>query len=359
MLTCMKTVCLALLGLLTCQACLAEEPPQPPEPYRAEPAQPMPAPDVPFADVLKDLAVKNLPHDIVFEKNDNWGHQANVPTLHGVKIVEVLRNHGNWQKMRAVCQDVPHTIQLRVRDLHYGPDRVACTVQVLLPTTLEYDHKTWQNGIQVHSTHARARVAFKAIVGLEAKIKFDGKGEVTSEAVTDLRVTSAHVVCSYFVSEKVNGVGGDIAKLMDGKVERAFNDWKPAVQRDLQVKVRQAVLLAGQTPRASLVMARTVNDISAQAAAAALHPAFSSATGPAEPPVYLGPNMIQVEPAIGSGLSVFIDLKLNGGSEHARASANAPEHHAESTYHFEHSSSSSSSESSSSHESHADHSRRR
>jgi len=338
----MKTACLALLGFLVCQACVAEEPPPPPEPYRPDSATPAPITmrDVPLADVLKDLVAKNLPHDIAFDKNDSWGHQAHVPTLHGVQVVEVLRNHGNWQKMKAVCQDLPHAIRVRVSDLHYSADSASCTVHVHLPATLEYEHKTWQNGIQVQGSHGRARFRFQAMVVLAAKIHFDGKGELVADEVREVRVVSTKVHCDEFVCENVNGVGGDAAKIIGGKVEHAFHDWQLALEQNMQAKVCSAILQAGQTPQAAAAMARAINSISAQARNAALHPAFSTATVEPLPQPQAVPAVLQPEPTNCPEFSLFIELQLNGGSERAGASGRAAmaarSSHIGSPFHLEH-----------------------
>jgi hypothetical protein len=321
---CTKTGCAILLGLLICRDCQADTPPPPPEPYGLPPAKlaPISVADVPFADVLKDLVLKRLPAEIVCEKNDNWGHQAHVPTVHGVKIVQVLRNHGNWQKMTVVCRDVPHSIRLRVEDLHYTADEVTYTVQLSLPATLEYHHKTWQNGIQVHGSHGRARMRVRAALAVQARIKWDGMGTVPAGDIRQFKVIDAKVVCDRFVAENVNGIGGDAARIAGGKLEHAFNSWKGTLEHDMLAKVQPVVLNAGSSKRGTLGLAQLVNNVSARATALALNPPFSSALVQPElavlPPHI--PAILQPEPQCAYGLSVFIDVKLNGRVDHGRAS---------------------------------------
>src|SRR5947209_20360695 len=70
-----------------------------------EPASLIALPAVPVqehAARLKDSFVKALPEELKFETANNWGQQAQVPWIHGVRLVHAMRNHGDWEKARVV-----------------------------------------------------------------------------------------------------------------------------------------------------------------------------------------------------------------------------------------------------------------
>src|ERR1700722_1366088 len=47
---------------------------------------------------LKEQLAQTLPPQFVFEKENNWGHQAQISSIQGFTPIYVTRNHGNWQK---------------------------------------------------------------------------------------------------------------------------------------------------------------------------------------------------------------------------------------------------------------------
>src|SRR5689334_21822629 len=107
----MSTATCAIVSLLSFVHGQTADSPPPPEPIQVQidtthsetkpPSVFAPvATDVPFARVLKDNLLRNLPRDVVLEKDHNWGHQAHFPSIQGVHRIEVLRNYGNWERMK-------------------------------------------------------------------------------------------------------------------------------------------------------------------------------------------------------------------------------------------------------------------
>jgi len=212
-----------------------------------------------FSSVLKDVLLQKLPASPVFEQYRNWGHQATVPTLQGVRIVNKPRNHGNWQHIRATCPDLRKALDLRLHDLQvlHG-EKVTFKMHLALPTTVEFQQQTWQNGVLVFNGKGRARLRIIADLNLESEIKLDDKGGLLPDVVIRFKVADARVAYDNLVVEHLGPVGGDAARIIGDALHRAVQRWKPSLERDVQEKARAAILKAGDSREVHLSLAKLI-----------------------------------------------------------------------------------------------------
>ena len=182
-----------------------------------------------------------------------------VPTLQGLKIAYVPRNHGNWQQTRATSNNLPHNLVLKLRDLQVrDAEHITFKMFLALPATIEFHQQIWQNGLLVLVTKARARLRIKADLNIETTIKLDSKGEILPDLVLGLRIADARVSYDNLVLENIDGIGGDAARLTGETIRSALKRWKPSLERDLLDKARTAVLRAGETREVRVSLAKLI-----------------------------------------------------------------------------------------------------
>ena len=105
---------------------------------------------------LREEVLHNLPRDLVFDTNDNWGHQAQIPSVQGVHLIHVQRNHGTWEKSHVVARDLPANLQLRLGEMNSLSDkRAAFIIHMTTPANVELHKQIWQNGIEVYTSKLR------------------------------------------------------------------------------------------------------------------------------------------------------------------------------------------------------------
>ena len=281
-----------------------------------------------LAERLKESLVKTMPDELVFKTNNNWGHQAHVPSIQGVKLVQVMRNHGDWEKARVVTGKLPSELRVRVYDLQALDDkRMAFTMFVATPATVKLNRQIWQNGIEVYSARVRARFQLTAALTIEAtSLPVANAGATAS--LTGLQVTRATFTCNDFVAENVNGLGGDFARL--SRPHHQFWAWHPAVLGEFEKNVLTGVETAAGTSAVQANLSKMLTQAPA-ARSAALQ---AEAAVRARPPVTGNPPAPEVVPVtLLEGITIAIPP---GRLEAARAPApnrSIPPEHAE---HYEH-----------------------
>ena len=212
-----------------------------------------------FSKLLKEIVVATLPPVLQQESSKNWGQQASVPSMQGLKMIRVMRNHGNWQRWRAFTGPLAHQLELAVNDLRVvDGERFKCKISLALPTTAEYEQQTWQNGLRVFSSSARARLRVKLSLALEASVKLDSKNEILPDVLIDFKVADAKVSYDNFVLENILGVGGDAARLAGEAGRVALKRWLPSVENHALEKGREAILKAGQNREFRINLAKLV-----------------------------------------------------------------------------------------------------
>jgi len=216
----------------------------------ARAASAVPLPTESLADLsrlLKDVMVQNLPPVLHYENAGNWGQQASVPRLQGFKVVRVERNHGNWLKTRAISGALARHLEVNVQNVRITEgDCLRMNVRLATPVVLEYEQQNWQGGVKVFASSARARLRIQLDLSLESHVKMDAQGEWLPDVLIDFKVVNARVSYDHFVLEKVNGIGGDTARLTGEAVRAAVGRWMPSLERQALNQAREAVLRAGQ-----------------------------------------------------------------------------------------------------------------
>jgi hypothetical protein len=197
--------------------------------------------------LVKERLTNALPPQLVIEKDNNWGHQAQIQSLQGLTPIHVMRNHGNWEKSRVIARDVPHRLRVNIGRLYStAENRVSFVVHVALPADLDLRQQTWQNGVQVFTSHLRSRFQLSAHLDMETDMQPAGAGATSPGNVVRLRLVRGTYSCDHFVAENVNGLGGDVARWLDSGAGRSFKPWQPAILNDFQNTVANVVGSAGE-----------------------------------------------------------------------------------------------------------------
>ena len=198
MFPCIKSIGVGLLAFLFCGRIGAQEVPSAPAPItapsgdaqpspvqlkagerspRANPANPGQATPISLPGVqldelsvlLKEKLLDSLPAELVFESNNNWGHQAKVPSVQGVKLTHAMRNQGDWEKATVIAKDVPRRLSLRLNDLYFAEqNRIAFTMHLTIPAKVELRKQIWLDGVEVYTSHVRAHFQLSADLTMEA-----------------------------------------------------------------------------------------------------------------------------------------------------------------------------------------------
>jgi hypothetical protein len=188
---------------------------------------------------MRSALAVTLPAEFDFRCENNWGHQAQIPSIQGVRFIQVMRNHGDWERARVVVRETPKRVNLRIGDLMSPEEnRVAFTVYVNLPAVVELEKQTWQNGIQVYGGHVRARFQLSAAIRMEATL--------TGKDVRNMQVVRATFTAGDFLVENINGLGGDLGRLVGAGAERRFKPWQPLILAQFQTAVLDSLASASE-----------------------------------------------------------------------------------------------------------------
>lgn len=186
----------------------------------AQDAPPVALPMVPVQEVsaqFRGSLLKALPDALVFDTGKNWGHQAHVPSLQCIKPIQVWRNHGDWEQLHVATWQLSRYLSLHVDDVVAPDDNcVAFTVHMTLPATVELDQQIWQSGIRLYSGRVRARSSLMAAVTIQATAVPVGKQASRPQREVRFQVARATFTCDHFITENINGLGGDFARLAGG-----------------------------------------------------------------------------------------------------------------------------------------------
>jgi len=204
-----------------------------------------------LAKALKPVLIHALPA-VLYEKKDNWGHQANVPALKWdrlkPKVQETKRNHGLWKSLVITAQDLPRTLDLKISDIkNVDAEKQTFKVFFTFQMGVRYDHQTWQNGARLWSGSVQARAQVKADLECENILRVEIDKNGLPDFILRLRVTKANVRYDNFVVEHINGVGGSAAKLIGNAVRDCLHQWKPSIERDLLAKASAAIVKTADT----------------------------------------------------------------------------------------------------------------
>jgi hypothetical protein len=182
---------------------------------------------------LKESLVKNLPKDFTFDHKDNWGHQAHVPSIRGLKPITVMRNHGDLEQVSIVAVDTAHHLKVQLgQPVCSSESQVAFTVNIAVPAEVLLRKKVWENGLKVYSNHVRANLLLCAEVTVRCSIS-PGSGSGAGSATT-LEVVGGKYSCSHFVAHEIDGRAPDGASLLETKVKYVYRSWQPGALAEFQ-----------------------------------------------------------------------------------------------------------------------------
>ena len=205
-----------------------------------------------LAKTLKPILIGAVPA-VLYEKTDNWGHQANVPTgvqWRGIKpkITNSLRDHGTWKKLSITAQELPRTLDLKIYDIKsVDADKQTFRVFLTFQMGVLYDQQNWESGVRMWSGSVRARAQVKAEMVCEntLRVEFDKNG--LPDFILRLRVIDAKVSYDKPIVEHINGIGGTGAKLVGDAVIDTMRLWRPSIERDLLAKANAAIVKTADT----------------------------------------------------------------------------------------------------------------
>jgi hypothetical protein len=153
--------------------------------------------------------------------------------------------------------------------------------------------------LQIFGGQCRGRVWFKTVFAMEATSLTQDSG---------FRIVDAGARSYRFVAEKVNGAGGDLAKMFGGSFQQVFLQYQNGLEKTILARVREAMLQADASPEVAASWARLVKTI-AQANLAQTPPLVTVVSQLSPEPNSVGdpaPMPAQCE------VSVTMDFLLNG-----------------------------------------------
>jgi len=207
-----------------------------------------------LASSLRGYLAEHLP-PVLLEDRGSWGKQKTVARglkWKGNKALPRLqrspRNHGIWRKVKVTPLNPRQTLVFDLRDVRpAGPGRMTFTTFLAFDVRVDYEHQNWRRGVRLYSGGVRARLRIKATLACEVTSRIEQTGGLLPEVVFRVRVLTSNAGYDNFVVEHVNGVGGDLARVLGGAAHDALHQLKPSLERKLLSKANAAIVKAGDT----------------------------------------------------------------------------------------------------------------
>ncbi len=201
---------------------------------------------------LRPLIVHAIPN-VLYEKSENWGHQAKV--VNGLKwrgleprLQKGYRNDGRWRKTVVTPRNLENTFDLKLSKLrNLTADTQAFDVDLSMMVNVQFDQQNWESGLRLFSGTIRARVRVKTHLECENTIVLDYSKGLLPDLLMRLRVTKASVGYDNLVVEHLPGFGGSAAEVMGDAFHTMLKQWKPSVERDLLNRASSALVKAADT----------------------------------------------------------------------------------------------------------------
>ncbi|HKB39949.1 MAG TPA: hypothetical protein VKD72_26170 [Gemmataceae bacterium] len=204
---------------------------------------------------LRGLLVENIP-PVLLEDNRHWGQQKLV--TRGVEwkgkgqplpqAQKSYKNHGVWRRTKVTANNLRDTLAFDLRDVQRASaDTITFMVHVAFDARVEYEQQNWRSGIRTYSGSVRARLRLKAALFCTMTTRLDRKDRLIPDVVFRSRVLRADLRYDNFVVEHVNGVGGDLAKLIGKAAQDVLHTFRPSLERKLLEKGNAAIVKAGDT----------------------------------------------------------------------------------------------------------------
>ncbi len=210
---------------------------------------------------LRSVLLDMMP-DPLYANDSHWGGQREVTErikfhVHGFHVsteaVKAMRNDGRWWKVKATGIRLPDTLVLELRDVqHPEAGKTTFTAFLAFDMRVAYDEQDWERGLRLFSGSAEARLRVSLTLKCEAALKLEPNGTPLPDAVFRLRATDAKLGFDHFHLEHINGVGGDLAKLIGEAAQAMLEQWRPSLERDLLERADAAVVKAADTKEVRL-----------------------------------------------------------------------------------------------------------
>ncbi|MBI1916600.1 MAG: hypothetical protein HYS12_17975 [Planctomycetes bacterium] len=204
---------------------------------------------------LRGYLIEHIPA-VLLEDNRHWGQQKLVTRgLEWKGKGKVLpqaqksyKNHGVWRRIKVTASNLRDTLVFDLRDVQRaGPDRLTFTAFVAFDAHAEYDQQNWRSGVRTYAGSVRARLRVKAALYCEMTTRLDRTDKLIPDVIFRGHVLRADLRFDNIVVEHVNGVGGDLAKLIGNAAQDVLHKWRPSLERKLLEKGNAAIVKAGDT----------------------------------------------------------------------------------------------------------------
>jgi len=217
-----------------------------------------------LAATVRGLLVEHIP-PVLLEDNRHWGQQKLV--TRGLEwkgkgqplpqTQKSYKNHGVWRRVKVTANNLRDTLVFELRDVqHAGPDSITFTVHVAFDARVEYEQQNWRSGVRTYSGSVRARLRLKAALFCAMTTRLDKKDKLIPDVVFRSRVLRADLGYENFVVEHVNGVGGELAKLIGNAAQDILHAFRPSLERKLLEKGNAAIVKAGDTKEVRLSLTK-------------------------------------------------------------------------------------------------------
>ncbi len=163
-------------------------------------------------------------------------------------LVKGLENDGLWWRVTMRAPNIADNLQLDVKDVQQPePGRMLFTTVLAFDADVEYDRQRWDAGLRLWSGSARARVRIQLSIKCEWTTRYESNGTLLPDTVLRLRVISSDLKFDKLVVEHINGLGGELAKLLGEAAIKAVHTLHPSLERHLVEKANAAIIKAGDT----------------------------------------------------------------------------------------------------------------
>jgi hypothetical protein len=205
-----------------------------------------------LADPLRALLVRNLPEPL-YVKTLNWGHKKPAfSRIHwkgkGVdvfpEVIQTEKEDGEWTKFQAFAVNPGQNLRLTLTNVQHPEDgKMTFGLQISMPVRFVFERQIWKAGVRLYSGSAQGRLQLALALQCESTASWQ-KGALLPVFVFRLRVTAAQVACNQLVLEHVAGFGGAAAEVVGKLAQKALQQWRPSLERDLLSKANTAICKA-------------------------------------------------------------------------------------------------------------------
>ena len=194
--------------------------------------------------------------DPLVDEQSHWGGQR--LAAHGLEwhgkglhlhpdVAKTLRNDGRWWRVKASAVRLPATLIVTLHDVQTtASGQTTFIAFVSFEARMEYDQQNWDRGLRLYAASVEAHMRLNLTLHCEATTRLVSNGTLLPDAIFRLRVTEANLSYDHFEVDHVDGVGGDLAKIIGKAAKAGVEQWRPSLDELLQ-KANAAIVKAGDT----------------------------------------------------------------------------------------------------------------